>query len=216
MDPPAAGCGLSGREGRCSLGRSRVAAHCCWRYRSEATATAAWVAGWGPWRRQCTTPRRERRSAGAGTRWHRRIVRRHWTDPAPARGRPPLPDSVQTVIVRLATENPRWGDQRIRGELLPLGRWASGSSIAGSCAPPPSSRHQLELPGPGPRRSFLGRQAAGILACDFLTVDTAFRQPRSVLVFIHCTIGASTSPASPPTPPVPGWPSKPQPRRRAG
>jgi hypothetical protein len=70
-------------------------------------------------------------------RWHRRIVRRHWTDPAPARGRPPLPDSVQTVIVRLATENPRWGDQRIRGELLPLGRWASGSSIAGSCAPRP-------------------------------------------------------------------------------
>jgi putative transposase len=149
-------------------------------------------------------------------RWHRRIVRRHWTDPAPARGRPPLPDSVQTVIVRLATENPRWGYQRIRGELLPLGRWASGSSIAGFCAPPASSRHQLELPGPGPRRSFLGRQAAGILACDFLTVDTAFRQPRSVLVFIHCTIGASTSPASPPTPPVPGWPSKPQPRRRAG
>jgi hypothetical protein len=37
---------------------------------------------------------------------------------------------VQTLIVRLATENPRWGDQRIRGEPLHLGVGVSGSSIA--------------------------------------------------------------------------------------
>jgi putative transposase len=46
------------------------------------------------------------------------MVRRHWTHPALPCGRPPIPDPVQSLIVRLATEKPRWGYQRIRGELL--------------------------------------------------------------------------------------------------
>jgi putative transposase len=118
-------------------------------------------------------------------RWHRRMVRRHWTHPAPPRGRPPVPDQVQTVIVRLATENPRWGYQRIRGELLHLGFRVSASSIA----------RVLRANGlqPAPRRaatsttwrSFLRRQAASILACDFLTVDTVFLQRLYVLFFIQ-------------------------------
>jgi hypothetical protein len=62
--------------------------------------------------------------------WHRRMVGRRWTYPAQARGQPSGPQQVQTLIVRLATENPRWGDQRIRGELLGLGGQVSASSIA--------------------------------------------------------------------------------------
>ncbi|HEV8560048.1 MAG TPA: IS3 family transposase [Actinophytocola sp.] len=44
-------------------------------------------------------------------------------------GRPPVPDHVQRLIVRLASENPRWGYLRIRGELLRLGCQISASSI---------------------------------------------------------------------------------------
>jgi hypothetical protein len=63
-------------------------------------------------------------------RWHRRMVCRRWTYPAQGRGRPSIPQQVQTVIVRLATENPRRGYQRIRGELLRLGYRVSASSVA--------------------------------------------------------------------------------------
>jgi hypothetical protein len=99
------------------------------------------------------------------------------------RGRPPVPQQVQTVIVRLATENPRWGYQRIRGELLHLGCRVSASSIARIL------RANGLQPAPRPAsttwRSFLRRQAAGILACDFLTVDTVFLRRLYVLFFIQ-------------------------------
>jgi putative transposase len=141
-------------------------------------------------------------------RWHRRMVRQQWTYPAPPRGRPPIPDWVQTLIVRLATENPRWGYQRIRGELLRLGCRVSASSIArvlraNGLQPAPCRAVRSTT-----WRSFLRRQAAGILACDFLTVDTVFLQRLYVLFFISCTPDESTSLVSPPTPPAPGSPSK--------
>jgi hypothetical protein len=42
-------------------------------------------------------------------------------------GRPPLDQELQQLIVRLARDNPRWGYQRIKGELLRLGMrvWAT-------------------------------------------------------------------------------------------
>jgi len=117
--------------------------------------------------------------------WHRRMVRRHWTYPARPRGRPPIPDQLQSLIVRLATENPRWGYQRIRGELLQLGCRVSVSSIArvlraNGLQPAPHRTARSTT-----WRSFLRRQAAGILACDFLTVDSVFLHRLYVLFFIQ-------------------------------
>ena len=55
-------------------------------------------------------------------RWHRRLVTRKWTHALPGGGRPPLAGHVVALILRLAQENPRWGYQRIQGELKKLGR----------------------------------------------------------------------------------------------
>jgi putative transposase len=72
--------------------------------------------------------------------------------------------------VRLARENPRWGYQRIHGELLRLGVQVSATAIRTTLR-----RHRLD---PAPRRTatswraFLRQQAAGIVAFDFFTVDT--------------------------------------------
>jgi transposase len=106
-------------------------------------------------------------------RWHRRLVTGAWTYPHRGRGRPPLDKHLQQLIVRLATENPRWGYQRIKGELLRLGVQVSATTIRETLR-----RHGLD---PAPRRApttwrrFLRQQAAGILACDFFTVDPDMR-----------------------------------------
>jgi putative transposase len=98
-------------------------------------------------------------------------------------GRPPLDPEVQQLIVRLAKENPRWGYQRVQGELLRLGVRVSASAIRCTLR-----RHGLD---PAPRRAattwraFLRQQAAGILACDFFTVDTVWLQRLYVLFFIE-------------------------------
>jgi putative transposase len=116
-------------------------------------------------------------------RWHRRLVTSAWTYPRRGPGRPPLDDDIQQLIVRLASENPRWGYQRIQGELLRLGVQVSATAIRTTLR-----RHGLD---PAPRRvgttwgAFLHRQAAGIVACDFFTVDTVWLRRLYVLFFIE-------------------------------
>jgi putative transposase len=115
--------------------------------------------------------------------WHRRLVAGAWTHPYHQTGRPPLDQEVQQLIVRLARESPRWGDQRIQGQLLHLGVRVSATASRSTLR-----RHGLE---PAPRstagtwRTFLRQQAAGIIACDFFTVDTVWLRRLYVLFFIE-------------------------------
>ena len=57
---------------------------------------------------------------GTLLRWHRRLVEAKWRQPRPP-GRPPVPDELVGLVVRLARENTRWGVVRIQGELRRLG-----------------------------------------------------------------------------------------------
>jgi len=117
-------------------------------------------------------------------RWHRELVRKKWTYRRTGHpGRPPIEPEVRDLIVRLGRENPRWGYQRIRGELLKLEIKISATTVRTILL-----RGGLD---PAPRRAgptwaeFLRSQAAGILATDFFTVETIRRQTLYVLFFIE-------------------------------
>jgi putative transposase len=132
-------------------------------------------------------------------RWHRRLVARKWPRPQRLPGRPALDPEVRDLILRLGKENPRWGYMRIRGELLKLGVKVSATTIA-------TVLRRAGL-GPAPRRGpswkeFLRQQAAGIVACDFLTVETITLRTLYVLIWIELGTrkvhlgGATSSPDS--------------------
>jgi putative transposase len=116
-------------------------------------------------------------------RWHRRLIAGAWTYSHRGTGRPTLDQEFQQLIVRMAKEHPRWGDQRIKGELLRLGIRVSATAVRTTLR-----RHGLD-PTPRPTtttwRAFLRQQATSILACDFFTVDTIWLRRLYVLFFIE-------------------------------
>jgi putative transposase len=115
-------------------------------------------------------------------RWHRQLTARRWTYSHRPPGRPPLEQSLRALILRLARENPHWGYKRIVGELKGLGVRVSATSVrkvlleAGLKPAPQRTRSSW--------RAFLRAQAASTIACDFLTVETAFLRRIYVLFFI--------------------------------
>lgn len=116
-------------------------------------------------------------------RWHRELVARRWTYPHRRPGRPATPADVRELVMRLARENPSWGYRRIQGELVGLGVRLAASTVwamlkeAGIERAP--KRFELTW------AAFLRAQAASILECDFLTVDTLFLKRFYVLFFVE-------------------------------
>ena len=91
--------------------------------------------------------------------------------------------AVQQLIVRLAREHPRWGYQRIRGELLHVGVRVSATVVRTTLR-----RHGLD---PAPRRAasscerFCASRLPGSLPATFFTVDTVWLRRLYVLFFIE-------------------------------
>ena len=119
--------------------------------------------------------------------WHRRLVTRKW-DYASRRGpgRPPTAAAVRKLVIRIATENPAWGHRRVQGELVRLGHPIAASTVW-------QILHEAGI-GPAPRRTgptwkqFLTAQARGIIAVDFVHVDTVLlRRVYALVVIEHGT-----------------------------
>jgi putative transposase len=116
--------------------------------------------------------------------WHRRLVTRKWDYSSRRRpGRPATPATIRKLVIRMATENPTWGHRRVQGELVKLGHRIAVSTVW-------QILHDAGI-GPAPRRTgptwkqFLTAQARGILAADFVHVDTVLLRRIYALILIE-------------------------------
>ena len=90
---------------------------------------------------------------------------------------------IRDLVLRLARDNPRWGYQRIVGELKGLGIPVSATTV----------RIWLRAAGLGPSRTrggitwreFVRTHRHSLLAVDFFTVETLWLQRLYVLFFIE-------------------------------
>jgi putative transposase len=118
---------------------------------------------------------------------HRRLVARKWDYTGRRRpGRPPTAAAIRKLVIRIATENPAWGHRRVQGELVRLGHPIAASTVwqilrDAGIGPAPSRS--------GPTwKQFLTAQARGIIAVDFVHVDTVLlRRVYSLIVIEHGT-----------------------------
>ena len=88
----------------------------------------------------------------------------------PRPGRPSAAAAIRELVIRIATDNPGWGHRRVQGELVKPGHPIAASTVW-------QILHAAGID-PAPRRTgrtwkrFLTVQARGVLAADFVHVDT--------------------------------------------
>jgi putative transposase len=106
-------------------------------------------------------------------RWHRELFRLYWKRRSKATSHKPQVAAETIALIReMARENPLWGAERIRGELLKLGIRVCKRTI---------QKYMRTVRSYQPRgqtwTTFLRNHAAQIWACDFLQVTDLFFRP---------------------------------------
>jgi putative transposase len=112
-------------------------------------------------------------------RWHAQAWRLwwRWRLRSPL-GRPRASAEVRGLIAAMARDNPTWGAERIRGELLKVGIVVSRRSV---------QRYRQRAPAYPPSqgwRTFLANHRPQLWAADLLTVQTLTFGTLHVLVFV--------------------------------
>ena len=131
--------------------------------------------------------------------WHRRLIAHKWDYASKRRpGRPSTATAIRKLVIRTATDNPTWGHRRVQGELVRIGHRIAASTVW-------QILHDAGID-PAPRRAgptweqFLTGQARGIIAADFVHVDTVLlRRLYALIVVEHRTrrvhlVGITTHP----------------------
>src|ERR1035437_5809548 len=134
-------------------------------------------------------PRRRRGEVFAVTpatllAWHSRLVTRKWDYTSRRRpGWPSTAAAIRKLVIRIATDNPTWGHRRVQGELVKPARPIAASTVW-------QILHDAGID-PAPRRTgptwkqFLTAQARGIIAVDFVHVDTVLLHRLYALIVIE-------------------------------
>ena len=103
-------------------------------------------------------------------RWLRQLIAMKWTFLRQGPRRPRVMRTIEALVVRMASENPRWGYTRIQGGLSNLGHKVARGTVANILR-----REGIE---PAPTRGtrtpwsvFLKAHWRSLVAADFLTVE---------------------------------------------
>jgi putative transposase len=117
-------------------------------------------------------------------RWQRAGFRLLWRRKSAAGSREPqVPRATVALMEQMAQENPLWGAERLRGELLQLDLRVCKRTIQRSTRPLRKARP------PGQAGStFLHQHAPEIWACDFLQVRNLFFRP--LFAFFNVELGS--------------------------
>ncbi len=106
-------------------------------------------------------------------RWHRQLIAKKYDGSKTRRpGRPKTAVEIETLIVRMARENPRWGYTRIRGALYNLGHEIGRNTIKRILLEhgfDPVRRRGMS------RETFLKAHWGAIAATDFFSVEVLTR-----------------------------------------
>src|SRR5215470_14113258 len=117
--------------------------------------------------------------------WHRKLIAQKYDGSAHrAPGRPCIAADIETLVVRMATENRNWGYRRIQGALANLGHIVAHTTIAAILArngidPAPERDRQTTW------KEFIKRHWDQIVATDFFTIEVWTRNglQRFVILF---------------------------------